>query len=250
VFALLGDAPAIAFAVVASFAAVAAQAEPGLGGSVTATSAYLEHGLALSQDETALAELHYGALSGVYGGVSVANVRLDRDLPTQREVAIALGIARAVNEDWVLRAAAARYVYTGSVYGLHYDYDELRVAAEYQGQWLVEVGYSPDASRYSSYSFAQHRGLLSYEISLREPLARGFSVEAGAGYYDLTDLFGIHYTAWNAGIGYARGHLELAAGYYGVSRAARDLFGSAIARNRWVATATVHFRLCACGAAP
>ena len=249
-FALLGKGPALAFAVVASFAAATAQAEAGLAGSVTATTTYLEHGLALSQDETALAELHYGALSGVYGGISLANVRLDRDLPTQREVAFALGIARPVNADWVLRAAAARYVYSGSVYGLHYDYDELRVAAEYQGRWLVEVGYSPDASRYSNYSFAQHRGLLSYEFSLREPLARGFSVEAGAGYYDLTDLFGIHYTAWNAGIGYARGRLELAAGFYGVSRAARDLFGSAIARNRWVATATVHFRLCACGAAP
>jgi hypothetical protein len=227
-----------------------ARAEPGLAGSVSAMSIDLERGLAESQGASAEAELHYGFLSGAYLGASLTSVQLDPDLPRQRDLAGAIGYVRAVSEDLTLRGQFAHYDYTGSVYGLQYDYDEARLSADYAGRLSASFAYSPDSSRYAGYRYAQHRRLLSYELAAREPLRAGFSLVAGLGYYDLSDLFAASYAAFNAGIGWTHGRFELEAGYYGVSGRARALFGTAIADSHLVLTATVRFRLCECGAAP
>lgn len=219
------------------------RAEPGLGGSVTLESIDLERGLAQSQGPTGQVELHYGLLSGAWLDAAAGSVRLDPGLPNEAELALGAGYARAVTGDLVLRGALTRYHYTGSVYGVDYDYDELRVAADIAGRVSAGVVYSPDSQRYAYDPEALRRRLLGYEIGGSVPLPHGLALVAGLGYYALTDTQGVHYQAWNAGVSWTSGRYELDAGYYGVSGRAKELFGTDVADSHFVVTVTVRFRI-------
>jgi uncharacterized protein (TIGR02001 family) len=217
-------------------AAAQTRADPGFGGSVVVTTDYVFKGLSQTKNDGALqADLHYQWLAGWFAGAWGSNVRFEApDSPT-REYNLYVGYARQLTPDWSARATVVHYGYPGDA--TDYNYQELAVSTDYQNRLFLTVAWSPNVSRYSYYyGAAHHRSEISYELNARQPIKFGISAAAGAGYYDLTDLFGRTYWAANGGLVYALGDFQLDVTYYWVSDQARALFGPTVAYDHWVAT--------------
>jgi uncharacterized protein (TIGR02001 family) len=226
----------VVIALVGVSLAAPGRADPGFGGSAVATTDYVFRGLSQTKNDGALqADLHYQWLAGWFAGAWASNVRLEAPNSPNREYNLYLGYARELTPDWSGRATITHYGYVGD--STDYSYDELAVSTDYQNRLYLTVAWSPNVTRYSyNYGAAHHRTELSYELNARQPLKFGISAGAGAGYYDLTDLFGRTYWAANGGLIYAIGDFQLDVTYYWVSNEAKAIFGATTARDHWVAT--------------
>jgi uncharacterized protein (TIGR02001 family) len=226
----------VVLAVIGLAVVAPSRADPGFGGSVVLTTDYVFRGLSQTKNEGAIqGDLHYQWLSGWFAGAWASNIRFQAPDSPNKEYNLYLGYARQFTSDWSARATVVHYGYPGG--SSDYNYDELAVGTDYQNRLFLTVAWAPNVSRYSYYyGAAHHRSEISYELNARQPLKFGISAAAGAGYYDLTDLFGSTYWAANGGLVYALGDFQLDVTYYWVSNQARVIFGPATAHDHWVAT--------------
>lgn len=217
-----------------------------LTGGVTATSDYVLRGVSQTDGSPALqASMAYQADRGWYAGAWVSTLNATRWFhpagEADTELDVFAGVSRAVAEDWSIDVQAARYIYPDDGAYFDYGYSELEVAVMYRDAWRASVAWSPDASMISQQGLAENRTTLAYEFGLRQTVLPWLAVNAGVGYFDLTDLFSAGYTYWNVGLTASVGGLTVDLGQYGSDARGRELFGSRIAEPRTVLTLGVGF---------
>jgi hypothetical protein len=133
------------------------------------------------------------------------------------------------------------YGYLGNPRPLRYDHDEVAATLSYLDVLAATVSYQPDASSYSELGAARQRAALAYELTGRYPLGLGLAATAGAGYYDLHDLFRVDYWAGDVGLSYARRRLTLDLDRFFSNATVARLYGGASANGTWVVTAVWRF---------
>jgi uncharacterized protein (TIGR02001 family) len=213
-----------------------------LGGSLGISSAYVRRGVSLSDRAPSLqGDVHGYTLSGWFGGLSAASVKLDSPKPMTAEISAYGGYTRSLATDWQLQLEATHYDYPGSALRHYYVYDELVSRLTFRDRLGLIVAASPDTSIYSDRGNSNGRPAFAYELDGSLPLPYSFSADGGIGYRDLHRLVGVGYVYWNAGVAWDLGRASLGLNYIGTNATAKSLFGDAEARNRWVVALTGHF---------
>lgn len=193
-------------------------AELEITAAVTVASDYFFRGVSQTRNEAAVqADLGIEHPSGWFGGVFVSTVNFpnvqyvdDRNL----ELDAHLGYGRELGRGWAAIARAARYAYANA--DRDHDYNELGLGLQYRGL-TASVGYTGEALGYGG------SGRI-WELVGNRPLAGRLALNAGVGWYELTQLDD-DYAFWHLGVQRPVGRFVADLGYYGSDAAGRRLFG-------------------------
>jgi uncharacterized protein (TIGR02001 family) len=211
------------------------------GGSVAVATDYVYRGISQTRGQPAIQAGLQGTTAGGWSG-SIWGSTVDFTSGAGDSYEINLQLARtwALNADWTARLGLTHYMYpTGT--SLDYDYDELTGSLSYQGRITASVSWSPNSSRWGYGHYVEDREALAYELTMLQPLGMYWSVYAGAGYYDLDDLFGTGYVYWNAGVAFTWAKVQVDLMHVGSEDTARELFGYEVIGDRWTAALSWHF---------
>jgi uncharacterized protein (TIGR02001 family) len=213
-------------------------AAPQWGGSITASSDYLQHGTSRNYNDPALAaELHAQLDSGLFASLWASSSRLRYVAATSAELALTAGYNRRFDQDWSWTASFTHYAAPWSVYEAGYRYDELSMDLDWREHLLLSVSWSPDTSRYApGYGLVGKRRATAWEVSYQQELHRDLRAYAGIGYYDLSALFGSGYWYGSVGLGRTWRRWQLDMSYVLPGKAARRLSYPETARRRVVAS--------------
>ncbi len=190
---------------------------------LTLTTDYVFRGVSQTREDPAIQggiDFEHG--SGLFVGIWGSNV----DFPTNQdrrqgrdlELDYYLGYAFDLAADWSAYATVVRYDYPGSDGAFEYDYNELNLAVQFRELASAGVAWTDDALGFG-------RQAIAWELSGRYPLPRDLDLVAGAGYYDLDELFGRGYSYWNLGLSRQIGSFIFDLGYYDTGDAGTALFG-------------------------
>jgi uncharacterized protein (TIGR02001 family) len=231
--------PSLAAGCLVLLSAAPSSAEPRLSGSVGATTDYLYRGVTQSNGEAAVqAALQFDASPhGWTTGAWGSTVDVDRDGERGYEVDLHATHTWPLDSDWSAALGVIHREYAGER-GLDYDHDELNASLSWQERVIVSVAWSPNTSFYWR---GPVRGeTYTWEISVQQPLNAQWSLFAGAGRHDMSDLVREEYTYWSAGLTFAWAALQLDLTHIGASDAARHLYGD-YRGSRWTGALTVRF---------
>jgi uncharacterized protein (TIGR02001 family) len=193
------------------------------GGAVAAVSDYAYRGISQTRGAPALQVGLYRELPGGWSvGAWGSNVDFGRWNDTTYELNAHLTCFWSLADDWSAQLTYTRYFYTDQRAG--YDYDELLASLTYRQRVTATIAWSPNVSLYSPGTMAWERQATSYELTVLQPIGPRWSLTAGAGHYDLTDLFDDGYWYWSAGIAFAWDSLQLDIVHIGTDHTARRLF--------------------------
>lgn len=229
-------------AVTLAWAPATVRADGPWGGLVTATSDYVFRGVSESSGRAALqADLHASTRTGWFIGAWATTADPPPGDVATYEVNLYLGRKWTLSNDWGTSLTYVRYVYPDSNPAGRYDSDEFIASLEYEDRAALTVSYSPNSRPYARYGHVNEGRSLSYEASLRQPLAGRVALLASAGYYDTDAIFGYSYWAGDVGLAVSAGRLDVTLTHFITDATARELFGRYAADGRWVATATWRF---------
>jgi len=220
----------------------AGAADNNWGGSLGVTTDYLYRGLSQTRGTPAVqGGLHMRLPEGWVAGVWSSSVDFNPGKGASVEIDLHAGKLWTLGQDWSAKLGATHYMYPNDGWRRSYDYDELSASLSYQSRLVASATWSPNTSRYSNGAFVWNRHATSYELSMLQPVSRSWSVGAGLGYYDLTDLLGTGYWYWNAGLTYAIGNLQVDLSHINTDRTATRLFGYEVAGSNWSGAVTWRF---------
>jgi len=205
----------------------------GFGGDLGVASDEVFRGLTQSDNQVSpQADVHY-MWSGWYAGVSGIGVRRGpNDSPGVGLIGY-LGYQHRFGEDWSVSVAARHYDYPGFQYRNDYDYDEAALSLTWRDLIVASVMASPNVFFGDLQGNYGRGAAYTYELGAREPLSRGFCVNAGIGYYNLDRQIGTGYAYWSAGISKQWHFLNFDARYIGTDETAKRRFEE-FAENRVV----------------
>jgi uncharacterized protein (TIGR02001 family) len=207
------------------------------GGSIGLTSDYLVRGISRSSHEPAVqGDLHFGAASGLMGGLFASSVRIAPGERRDAELSAFIGYAWNRGGDWRARLLATHYSYPWDDAGSRYNYDELSVDAGYRDWLNIDLVYSPNAPRYIAYVGLTGVSAGSATISLISPWRRRFALTAGGGYSQLAGPDATGYAYWSAGMLCDLAPWTMSVAYEDTNDAAKYLFFKAAARRRAMVT--------------
>jgi len=176
------------------FAQGASAAE--FGGYVALTTDYVKRGVTQSDGNPALqlggdVSFANGLFLGAWG--STTDIDNGAGRQRDREVNYYLGYAFDATKSWRISTHAVAYEYPGQSGGINYNYREISIVGSYDDRLWLEFSYSPDL---------YHSGLSSTNVDLfaEWPLNNIWSIGAGAGHYDTSNLTGRAYLYWQLGI--------------------------------------------------
>jgi uncharacterized protein (TIGR02001 family) len=217
-------------------APLAQAASPQWGGSVTLSSNYLLRGVSHSSNDPALsAEVHAQFNGNVFASVGLITSRFNPNADTTPELSATLGIAGPLGEDWIGRISATHYETPWSAFPDFYRYDELTADLTFRDRWHVSATWSPNTSLYApGYGPVWHRSTRAYEASYQHRLRPGLQAFAGAGYYDLDDLFGEGYWYGSVGASLTRGRWQFDLSWVMPEATAQRLSWPGTAEARWL----------------
>jgi len=231
-----------AFACVALTFATRSEASDAWGGSLAVTTDYVYRGLSQSGGEPAIqGGLYAQPATGWTIGVWASTVQLGRNADTSAEVDLYLARSWAMGSDWDARVGLTHYAYPNDNLPLQYDYDELIASVSYRQRVTATATWSPKMSRYGAGRVARDREAASYELTYLQPVIGAWSFGAGAGYYDLEDLFDTGYWYWNAGFLYSWQRLQVDLAYIDADHTVYRLYGYRAGGGRWSAALTWRF---------
>lgn len=152
--------------------------------------------------------------SGLYAGIWGSSVDLSGGPSRQRDLEINyyLGFSREWRGNWIVGANVVAYTFPDTRGDVDYDYFEYSLVGNYDDRLWLEYSWSPDLVD----SGADTHNL---ELYAEWPLPAGVMLGAGAGYYDTSELTGIGYGYWQAGITRAFGMLDFDLRYHDTNRA-------------------------------
>jgi uncharacterized protein (TIGR02001 family) len=236
--------PALRIAACLLFAPVAATAGPKLQASVMLASDNLLRGVSRSDSEPAVsAQVQLQSAAGWFGSLWASSSRVGPDASATVDLAATLGYAFPLNADWAMRASYSHYESPWQPYGDFYRYDELTLDARLRETLLLSVSYSPNTSRYASdYGAVRNRRALAAEATYQLALRPGLLGFAGAGYYDLSDLFGEGYWYGSVGLNWSWQRWQLGASWVFTDEAATRLSYVGDAGNRALFSVSYVFR--------
>jgi uncharacterized protein (TIGR02001 family) len=224
-------------------ASPALAAPPQWGGSITASSDYLLRGTSRNYDDPALAaEIHVQSGRGVFASLWASSTKLRYGADTTAEFAATLGYARAINADWSWVGSFTHYETPWSGGGDDYRYNEFTLDVDWRERLLLSVSWSPDTSRYAPpLGWARGRSAWAYEAGYQQGLPHHLRAYAGAGYYDLSQLYGSGYWYGSMGLGWSWRRWQVDTSYVIPAEAARRLSYPGAAQRRVVASVGFHF---------
>ncbi len=210
--------------------------------SIGLTSDYVYRGISQTYRGAALQlGVNYQSPLGWFAGAWGSNVDPYPGGDPSKELDLYAGINRALGADFAVQATYTHYAYLQDPRPGHFDYDELSLAIGYQDLVAGSVSYEPNSSSYSDFGLARRRTTLAYEISTRWPLRAGFALNAGVGYYDLHDLFGVGYWAGDLALSYVYRRLTLDVRRFYCDSTAAKLYQDASANGTWAVTGILRF---------
>ena len=166
------------------------------GGYVALTTDYVKRGVTQSEGNSALqlgGDVNFanGIFLGAWG--STADIYNGPGRQRDREVNYYVGYAMDVTNSWRVSAYAVAYQYPGQSGEINYNYREYSVSGNYDDWLWAEFSYSPDL---------YHTGLSSTNVDLfaEWPLNSVWSIGAGTGRYDTSNLTGSAYQYWQLGV--------------------------------------------------
>lgn len=166
------------------------------GGYVALATDYVRRGVTQSDSNPALqlggdVSFANGFFVGAWGSTTDINNGAGRQ--RDREVNYYIGYSVDLTKSWQLSANTVAYVYPGQSGSIDYDYQEYSLGGSYKDWFWLEFSYSPDL---------YHTGLSSTNVDLftEWPLNSVWSIGAGAGRYDTSNLTGSAYQYWQLGI--------------------------------------------------
>jgi uncharacterized protein (TIGR02001 family) len=219
-----------------------AEAQDAWSGSVAVTTEYIyrgisqSHGGSAAQGGVELLSPSSGWSLGVWG----STVDFGSSFSPGYEIDLHAARAWSLSPDWSFQLALTHYEYLDDP-ATDYDYDELLVSLSFQQRITASVGWSPDTSRFGAGRIAENRRALAYELTLLQPLSANWSICAGAGHYDLRELFGSGYWYWNTGLAFNWHMLQIDLSHIDTDETAAELFGYAVTGSRWTAAFTWRF---------
>lgn len=210
------------------------------GGSIAAVSDYAYRGISQTRGAPALQlGLHRELGSGWSIGGWGSNVDFGRWSRATYELNGTLTRVWTPAEDWLAQVTYTHYFYTDE--RSDYDYDELIASLSYRQRVRATVAWSPNVSLYSRGATAWEKPASSYELTLLQPMGPRWSLTAGAGHYDLSELFDDGYWYWSAGLAFAWESLQIDIVHIGTDDTARRLFDDDSAGSRLSAGLTWKF---------
>jgi uncharacterized protein (TIGR02001 family) len=165
-------------------------------GYAVLTSDYVWRGVTQSDGDPALqlgGDVFFS--SGWFLGAWASTVDIDNG-PTRhrdRELNLYTGYAYDVSSLWRVSARVVSYQYPRQTGNVDYNYVEYSLATNYDDRVWLEYSYSPDL--YNT-NLDSH----NVEAYAEWPLKGNWSIGAGAGYYDLSELSGNGYGYWQLGV--------------------------------------------------
>lgn len=225
-----------------ALAPIAGNAEGSWNASLGATSNYVYRGISQTYGGGALQlGANYQNAFGWFAGAWGSNVDPYPGGRSFQELDLYAGVVRPLGRDFTVQGTYTHYSYPHDPRPANYDHNEISVAVAYLDLIAASVSYQPDSTSYSQLGFAQKRSALAYEVSARWPLVKGFAATAGAGYYDLQDLFGVGYWAGNLGLSYAYRRLSVGVSRFFCDHTAALLYEDASANGAWAVSAVLRF---------
>lgn len=219
----MGSVASRGFAVLLGLAASQAAAAAGFGATLGASSDNVFRGVSESGgDPSAQGELHYAWDAGLFAGLRGATVTtrtLYRSQDTLQLDAF-LGYGFALGDRWDARAVLVRYDYPWSD-PRRRGYDEVALSATWLGRITIAAAASPDHPATGD----RRRPAYDYELGVRWPLAGALWLDAGAGYYDLSQAYDVAYAYWSAGASYGWRRATLGLAWIGADAEAREGYG-------------------------
>ena len=227
----------------AAMSAAAQAAPPQWGGSLTLSSNHLLRGVSRSSNDPALsAQVQVQSLDGWLASLWVSSSRPRVQDSTTLEFAGTLGYARRIDQDWTLVGSYTHYEKPWGFRPGFYRYDEFTADLHWRESLLLSVSYSPDLSRYApAYGPVWNRNAWTYEATWQQELRPHLRAWAGAGYYDLSDLYDDGYWYGSVGLGWRQGRWQLDASYVIPDHTATRLSYPGAARRRVLAALSVSF---------
>lgn len=227
---------------VALFATLATAAAHGadVQGSLGASSDDVFRGISLSDEQPSwLADVHASDTQW-FGGIAADMVRLRPGDATAVQAIGYLGYQHALGQSWNGTLNVRHYDYLGSPDRSRYEYDELGATLSWQDQLFVRLIGSPDTYEVDDYHRYGRGEAFAAELSGRQPLPYGLTLQPGIGYYDLSEELGAGYLYWSLALAKQWDAWAFTVSYIGTDSTARRLFGS-LAGDRLVASAVWSF---------
>lgn len=166
------------------------------GGYVAITTDYVKRGVTQSDGNPALqlgGEIDFA--NGFYLGAWGSTIDISNGANRQRdrEVVYYSGYAFDLTKSWRMTASAVAYEYPGQSGNVDYGYQEYSIDANYDDRVWLAYSYSPDL---------YHTGSSSTNVDLfaEWPIDGTWSIGAGAGHYDTSNLTGSSYLYWQLGV--------------------------------------------------
>jgi uncharacterized protein (TIGR02001 family) len=217
-------------------------AEGAWSASLAGTSNYVYRGISQTYGGAA-AQLgvSYQSASGWFAGAWGSNVDPYPGGESFEELDLYAGVVHPLGRDFTVQGTYTHYSYLHDPRTANYEHNEVSVAMAYLDLIAASVSYQPDSTSYSQLGFAQKRSALAYEVNARWPLPLGFAATAGAGYYDLRDLFGVGYWAGNLGLSYVHRRLSVGISKFFCDSTAARLYEDASANHAWAVSTVLRF---------
>lgn len=218
-----------------------AGARDDLGGSIAVTTDYIYRGISQTRGNPAIqGGIQLQSPAGWSVGVWSSSVDFGSRFSPSHEIDLHAARSWSLGPDWSAQLGLTHYEYPDDR-GASYDYDELLASLSFQQRITASVSWSPNLSRFAAGTLARKRRALSYEVTLLQPLSAHWSLCAGAGHYDLRDLFGTGYWFWNAGVTFNWDALQIDLSRIDTDTTAERLFGYQASGSRWTAALTWRF---------
>lgn len=185
-----------------------------VNGYAALTTDYVYRGVTYS-DGHAAAQLGIDIdfLSGFYAGAWASTIDISNGPARQRDAEITYyaGYTMEATSDWSFGISLIAHTFPGATGTIDYDYEEWSLSANFADRAWIEYSYSDDL--YSAGSTTHN-----VDIYAEYPLPQSFSVGAGVGYYDVSNLAGDGYAYWQLGISRPAGRFALDLRYHDTSR--------------------------------
>jgi len=210
-------------------------AEP--SGYVVLTTDYVFRGVTQSNGNPALqlgGDVAFD--SGIYLGAWGSTIDIDNGSGRQRdfEIIYYLGYRHDLSQAFSIGGNLLAYTYPGAQGDVDYDYQEVALFVNFLDRVWLEYSYSPDI-----YSSGQSTN--NFELFTEWPLSNEFSLGAGLGYYDVSNLSGDSYYYWQLGVSRPIGRIELDLRYHDTSRWVPVVSNAKRAGARYVLSARLQF---------
>jgi uncharacterized protein (TIGR02001 family) len=226
----------------AAVALPASGADGPLSATIGATTDYVFRGVSQTYDSGALQlGANYQSPRGWFAGTWASNVDPYPFGVAAIELDLYAGFRQALGDRFGTAFTYTHYQYVHDARPARYNYDELAFSASYLDEVVATISYQPDTTLYSALAYASRGASVAYELALRWPLPAGFALTAGAGYYDLHKLFGVHYWAGNAGLQYVHRRVSFDLSRFFADATVSRLFEGASADGTWVLSAAYRF---------